>query len=369
MKSDVDIIDFATGTPLAKCLSPQLAEHFRLTPEAVLAAYDYASPAGSENLRVELLQAFGTSGLTSQNIVLTHGALQGIDLCSCAFSTDRPTVFVTDPTYREALTIFKSRGLPIETVSRTEAGGLDLKRVADHLDRGGQAMIYIVTHLNNPDGISLSETGQIELMSFSVERNIPIIEDDAYGDAYFDGRKTTTIFGCAQAINKSHLCIRIVSLSKRFMPGLRLAFLEAEETTMTKLVKSKHDFGLSPVLSAVAQSIFRHFNEVQSTMHSIRTHLSMGAEALTTACAKNGLSFIAPQGGYFLWVKVPFDNTAFLLKIARKNGVIFSIGEPFSPTNQSGYIRLSYSKEPPDRLILGADRLVTAINNAQTHGY
>ncbi len=360
-KGSSDIIDLAIGTPLAQCLSPKLYNCFYLTGDEVLGAYDYAPPEGLEALRSNLLNLWGSPSLGVENVVLTHGALQGIDLCACTFATASTKVFVTNPTYREALNIFKSRSLAVESVERTNDGELNLEPVSKHIDRGGQAFMYVITHLNNPDGLSLSHKGQQKLAYFSIERGVPVIEDDAYGDAYFDGRKTTTIFGYASASGKSHSCVRVVSLSKRFMPGLRIAFLEAENNVASKLAASKRDFGLSPVLSAITQSIVRQHNEVLATTANIRFHLACGASALVAACKEHGFSVEVPEGGFFLWVKVPFQNTSAFLNHSRASGVVFSAGEPFSPEGTSSYVRLSYGKESTDRLKLGANRLAAAI--------
>ena len=356
-----DIIDLATGTPLAQCLSPKLYNSFSLTGDEVLGAYDYAPPAGLESLRRDLLDLWGSPGIGVENVVLAHGALQGIDLCACSFAAPNTKVFVTNPTYRESLTIFKSRGLAVASVGRTENGELDLEPVAKHIDTGGKALIYVVIHINNPDGLSLSYKGQQSLAAFSIENGVPVIEDDAYGDAYFDGRKTTTVFGHATAFGRGHSCVRVVSLSKRLMPGLRIAFLEAERNIASQLAASKRDFGLSPVLSAITQSIIRQPNEVLGTTANIRSHLARGAESLVATCKEQELLFKIPEGGFFLWVRVPFQNTAAFLNHARANGVIFSTGEPFSPEGTSNHIRLSFGKESPERLKLGAKRLSAAI--------
>lgn len=357
-----DVIDLATGTPPSLCLSERYAE-LRLAREELRDVFSYTAPAGSRELRALFAKEYTVHAKSAEGVLLTHGTLGAIDMIVSTLLPERPIVFAANPSYRDALSIFRHFGLEVQPLPWANAEELDLDPLLRSARSGRPTLVYVVPTLNNPDGATLSSTSCSMLLEICLQYDLVCIEDDAYGSLLFDLGARRTVLRAGN-LGNNHRIVRVFSLSKVLMPGLRMAFVEGSEKYVGYLGLRKRDYGLSPVLSLVAQRLLSDRVGVVETEANIRQLLKRNAATLVSALNAVGLEASLPRGGYFLWVNTRTEiDTRELVNIAREHGVAFAPGEPFWIDQRRGFMRLSFARANSYEFETGAARLVNAIQS------
>jgi 2-aminoadipate transaminase len=301
-----------------------------------LATYGLTSgPQGYLALRQFLsakLKRDGDISCTADDILIVSGSLQALDLVNATLLARGDTVIVERETYQGALTRLtrlgvKTVGIPLD------GGGMRMDALADTLSdlkRRGitPKYIYTIPTVQNPTGTIMPEKRRLELLKLAEQYGVPIFEDDCYADLIWDGKRPPAI----HALSKTANVIYIGSFSKSIAPALRVGFIVAPWAAMSRMLALKTDAGSGALEQMVlAEYCTPYFaSHVPVLRRGLRAKLDTLMEALNEQFGTTA-EFEAPEGGIFLWVKLPDHvDTLKLYQAALAAGVSINPGPEWS---------------------------------------
>ena len=363
------IISFAGGLPSPKTFP--IAE-FAAACEAVLrgkgeayghAALQYAASEGYGPLR-EMVAAGLPWKIDASQVLITTGSQQGLDLIAKVLIDADSRILVETPTYLGALQAFTPMEPTVVSVASDDDGVLidDLTAKAQ-----GARFLYVLPNFQNPTGRTMSEARRAALSQRAAELGLPIIEDNPYGDLWFDAPPPLTL----TARNPAG-CVYLGSFSKVLAPGLRLGFMVAPPALMPKLLQAKqaadlHSPGFNQrMIAEVMQGGFldRHVPTIRALYKSQRDAM---LAALTREMKGLDISWNKPVGGMFLWARLPEGMSAVaLLPKAVDKGVAFVPGAAFYADNADPRtLRLSFVTASVDQINTGIAALAAVIRESK----
>jgi 2-aminoadipate transaminase len=311
-----------------------------------LATYGLQSgPQGYRRLReflVEKLKRDAGIACTADEILITSGSLQGLDLVNGLLLSRGDTVLVEEVTYAGSLSRLARLGVHAIGIP-LDREGLRLDALDAALDglkrRGIQAKyIYTIPTVQNPTGAVMGEARRLELLRLAEAHNVPVFEDDCYADLTWDGKRPPAI----HALSRSRNVIHIGSFSKTIAPALRLGFVVADWAVISRLLPLKTDAGSGAIEQMViAEYAAPHFAaHVPALARALRRKVDVLMEALAEQFG-TAAEFEAPGGGIFLWVKLPdVVDTARLAQAALAEGVAINPGFEWAADKAYGKSRL-----------------------------
>jgi len=369
-----DVISFGGGLPAPEVFP---IEEFKKASQTVLdengvEALQYSITDGYLPLREKicsLTNQYG-SNLLPENVLLTNGSQQALDLLGKIFINPGDRILVETPTYLGALQAWNSYGAEYIQLEKDEEGLVP--EAVEKALRSGPKLLYLMPNFQNPTGKTLPLERRQRIIELAEHYGVPIVEDDPYGKLRYEGEDLTPVVVLDQLKrgNGTGLdgnVIYLSTFSKTLAPGIRLAWASAPKEVIGKLINAKQgtDLNTSAFLQMVAYEIIKG-NFLEEHMKVIceafgRRRLLM-LEALEEFFP-DGVRWTKPQGGMFLWVSLPEGmSTTELFNIAIKQKVAFVPGVPFYP-NQGGEntMRLNFSNATDENLVEGMKRLGTAV--------
>jgi 2-aminoadipate transaminase len=310
-----------------------------------LATYGLASgPQGYRPLRDFLaLKLKRTAGIscTADEILVTSGSLQALDLVNGILLNRGDTVIVEQASYQGALTRLTrlgvhAVGIPLDSdgmrIDALAAALGDLKR------RGVRPKyIYTIPTVQNPTGTILSEARRLDMLRLASEYGVPIFEDDCYADLIWDGMRPPALY----SLSKSGGVMHIGSFSKSIAPALRVGYIVADWPLIARMLAIKTDAG-SGALEQMVLGEFcpAHFDEhVPQLTRGLRLKLETLMDALNEQFG-TAAEFEDPKGGIFLWVKLPDEvDTLKLYQPALAAGVAINPGPEWATDKSYGKSR------------------------------
>ena len=382
------IISFAGGLPSPKTFP--IAE-FAAACEKVLrgkgeaygqAALQYAASEGYGPLR-DLVVAGLPWTVDASQVLITTGSQQGLDLIAKVLIDAGSRILVETPTYLGALQAFTPMEPEVVSVA-SDAEGLD---VADLLGKVGAAgdhgritanaggdvregrarFLYVLPNFQNPTGRTMTEARRAALSKAAAEAGLPIVEDNPYGDLWFDAPPPLPL-----TARNPEGCVYLGSFSKVLAPGLRLGFMVAPAALMPKLLQAKqaadlHSPGFNQrMIAEVMQDGFldRHVPTIRALYKSQRDAM---LAALSREMKGLDMTWNTPAGGMFLWARLPAGMSAVaLLPKAVDKGVAFVPGAAFYADNADPRtLRLSFVTASVEQINTGIAVLAAAIRDTK----
>jgi 2-aminoadipate transaminase len=306
---------------------------------STLATYGLESgPLGYRALReflvAKLARDAGIS-CTRDEILITSGSLQAIDLVNGVLLAPGDTVLIEQETYQGALTRLARLGVEAVGIP-LDQGGLRLDALATALDELKHRnirpkYIYTIPTVQNPTGTIMAEQRRRELLALAETHGVPIFEDDCYADLIWDGRRPPALY----AMSRHGGVIHIGSFSKSIAPALRVGFIVAGWEMLARILALKTDAGSGALEQMVlAEYCAAHFTEhVPQLTRALRAKLETLMESLAEQFG-TAAEFDEPAGGIFLWVKLPDRvDTQKLAAAALASGVAINPGPEWSTDN------------------------------------
>ena len=374
------LISFAGGVPSpATFPSEQLAEiAARLIREQGDRVLQYGTTKGNARLAdlvTARLHRRGIGWASPEGTLITSGSQQGLDLVARVLVDPGDIVFVELPSYIGGLASFWAAGAELRGV-RLERDGIDLAslehEVSTARSEGRTArVLYTIPTFQNPSGITATARSRAELVELAERLNLTIIEDDPYGEVYFDAEAPPA--SPIASLAPSDRVIYCGSLSKVLCPGLRTAWTVADPrlTKRLELAKEAADLCSSSLDQAIAAEALAD-GLVDDRLPEIRAFYAARCGAMLDALgesAPQGFSWTEPTGGLFVWVDLPegIDATACLER-AVDAGVAYVPGAPFFVDGRrENSLRLAFSKEDPDAIKRGISTLVSVLGTGGGH--
>ena len=370
------IISFAGGFPDSAMFD---VEGIRAASNAALdeepgASLQYGATEGYNPLR-EQLAAFmtskGATALTSDNLIVTTGSQQGLDLLGKTLISPGDKVIVEGPTFLATIQCFRLYGAELISAPIDENGvkteELE-KLIAEHKPK----FVYLIPTFGNPSGVMLSLERRKAVLEMAVKHQTLIVEDDPYGDLYFGDAPPPSLLNLSATVPGSReLLVHCGSLSKVLSPGLRVGWMIAPAELLGKATMCKQfsDAHTSTFAQATAAQYLKA-GRMPGTLANVRKVYAERAQAMGDALRKelgDAIEFVQPQGGLFVWArltgadgKVADGNV--LAKRAIEKGVAFVPGTPFYCANpDSATLRLSFATADVDKIREGVARLGQAL--------
>ena len=359
-----DLISFAGGLPAME-LFP--VEESRVAAERAVAAegaaaFQYGPSVGYAPLREYLAGEMGRRGITCDpdDIFLTSGSQQSLDLLSRAFLNPGDAVVVETPTYLTAIRVFQAVGAEMIAVPMDE-GGIVVERLAELFDHYRPKMLYTIPNFQNPTGVTLAAERRQALAELAARYGVLVVEDDPYGQIRYAGAHLPPI----KTYDREGQVIYVGTLSKTVAPGLRVGWAVIEPSLVEPMIAMKQvaDTMSSTFDQRLAYEYLRTGTNPAHVAH-VREVYRERYQAMDEALHAHmpaGFRWTHPEGGMFLWVTGPDDlNTMALVDEAMARGVLYVPGEDFYPdASGKNTMRLSFSASDPERIrrgiaILGA---------------
>lgn len=345
-----DIISFAGGLP-----SPQgfpiseIADAYQQVLAASgKSALQYGPTEGYAPLRAwvaDYLKSTGADDVSPDEVLIVSGSQQALDMLGKLFIDPGSKVLVEAPSYLGALQSF-SMFEPAYASVPTDEGGVIPEKITEALAAGAR-FIYALPNFQNPTGLTLNLERRQALVERCAALQLPIIEDDPYGELRYAGEPLPGLLGLGRAVGAT--VIRLGTFSKVLAPGLRLGYIVAPRPIIAKLVQIKQATDLhtaSVTQMAVYETIKSGF---------LTKHLPVVRELYKQQCGfmldamdehfPKTTSWTRPEGGMFIWVTLPahIDGTELLARAIERK-VAFVPGAPFfaSPDAPTNTLRLSF---------------------------
>ena len=358
------IISFAGGLPSSKTFP--VAE-FTAACQQVLTtdpqgALQYASSEGFAPLRQMVADRLPWDVDPAQ-VLITTGSQQGLDLVAKILIDADSRVLVETPTYLGALQAFTPMEPEVLSVASDDEG-VDLTDLAGKVGSGASKarFLYVLPNFQNPTGRTMSEARRAALVAMAAELGLPLIEDNPYGDLWFDTPPPAPL-----TARNPEGCIYMGSFSKVLAPGLRMGFVVAPKVMYPKLLQAKqaadlHSPGFNQrMITEVMKDGFldRHIPTIRALYKGQR-------DAMLAALKKDmpaDVTWNSPDGGMFLWARLPEGmNAQELLPLAVDKGVAFVPGAAFyNDHGDPRTMRLSFVTPDGDEIRKGVAALAAAI--------
>lgn len=370
------IISFAGGFPDSAMFDVDGIKEASLKAltEEPGAALQYGATEGYNPLREQLaafMTAKGASSLAPEDLIVTTGSQQALDLLGKTLISPGDKVIVEGPTFLATIQCFRLYGAELISAP-IDANGVKTdeleKLIAEHQPK----FVYLIPTFGNPSGAMLSLERRKAVLQMAVKHQTLIVEDDPYGDLYFGEAPPPSLLNLSASVPGSReLLVHCGSLSKVLSPGLRVGWMIAPAELLGKATMCKQfsDAHTSTFAQGTAAQYLKA-GRMPATLAKVRAVYAERAQALGDALRKDlgdAIDFVQPQGGLFVWArltgaggKVADGNV--LAKRAIDKGVAFVPGTPFYCANPDhATLRLSFATADVEKIREGVARLAQAL--------
>ena len=329
-------------------------------------ALSYEVPEGYLPLRVAVRDYVRAIGIECRHddVLITGGAQQAIDLVLQSLMSDGETLVTASPTYLGIMDIAAARRVHIHGIPIDEEG-IRIDALANALDDVRPRLIYVMPSYQNPTGHLMPMYRRRQLIRLAEEHGIPILEDEVYREFRFDGEALPPL----KALDESGVVIHANAFTKMLLPGMRIGYLIAAEPYYQRLVRVKQAADIST--SGLNQRTIHLMLErgiLAKQLERNRLELRRRRDAALAAAERHlpaGSSWYSPGGGLYLWVELPADgpSAAETFISAIQHDVAFAIGSMFYTSDGGSHaMRLNYGIHKPDAIFEGFKRIGAAWN-------
>jgi 2-aminoadipate transaminase len=363
-----DIISFAGGLPDPHAFP---VDEVRQASERVLRnhasrAFQYSTTEGITELREAVSVYLGKQNMDvdPDDILITNGSQQGLDLLGRVLLDPKDTVLVSNPSYLGALQAFNFFDVNYAGAASDNDGVLpdELDDNLTRLKREGvhPKFMYLVPTFQNPSGTVIPESRRRKIIDLAHEHDLLIVEDDPYGKLRFDGDEVPTM----KSMDKEDRVLYLGTFSKILVPGFRLAWTAGPKDLVHKMVVSKQSVDLCT--NAYTQFIAADMlaggvieRHLPNIINTYRTKRDAMLKAMDAHFPTDGVSWTKTQGGMFTWANMPPRvDTVKMLETAIEQKVAFVPGKPFFVGDKGqNTMRLNFTHPTVENIHTGIERL------------
>lgn len=311
-------------------------------------------PPGNEELRRQLALRYLAQGATvsPQEIIITSGAMEGLNLCLQAVTQPGDLIAIESPTFYAGLQASERLGLKVIEIPSHPRDGVNLAALADALRHHPIKACLFMLNFANPTGSRVPDESKKALLALLRQHDVPLIEDDVYAELYFGPHAPL----CSKAEDSTGLVMHVSSFSKCLAPGYRIGWVAAGRYAR-QIQRQKLSLSLAttiPVQIAVADYLKQ--GGFDNHLRHLRQTLAMQEAVLAQAVERHfpaGTKLARPEGGYFLWLELAARvDTLLLHQQALTHGISIAPGPIFSAKREfSHYLRLNFGHPGSERLM------------------
>ena len=365
------VISFGGGLPSPETFPVMELEEItcELLRKKGAVALQYGPTEGEVSLREEIAKLMNRekSGVTPDNVLVTSGSQQGLDVVAKVFLDPGDIVLMELPSYIGGLQAFSAYRAKMIGVPQDDEGLKTdlLEKALARLAKKGRKpkFIYVVPDFQNPSGITMTLERRKRVLELAREYEVPIIEDSPYRDLRFTGKSIPMIF----SLDKENYVIALGTFSKLLCPGLRLAWITAPSEWMERMVVAKQSMDLSsPIFTQLMVAEYLKRGLLPQQIERIRRLYARKRDVMLNALERfmpEGVEWTKPEGGLFLWVKLPKKMSASdLFPKAVENKVAYVVGSAFHCNGKGqNTMRLNFSYPTEEQIDEGIGRLAKMI--------
>lgn len=338
-------------------------------------ALQYGATEGFGPLREQLAAFMATKGakdVAPEQLIVTTGSQQALDLLGKCMVSPGDKVIVEGPTFLATIQCFRLYGAEVISAP-VDGNGVIVEELEKLIAEHQPKLVYLIPTFGNPSGATLSLERRKRVLELAVKYQTLVVEDDPYGDLYFDAPPPASLLALSPEVPGSREWLaHCGSLSKVLSPGLRIGWLIANPELLAKAVMCKQfsDAHTSTFAQATAAQ-YLQAGHMPATLAKVRKVYASRAKAMMDALRSelgDAVAFTEPQGGLFLWVRLTgkggkLADANELAKRAIEQGVAFVPGAPFFSQNPDvSTLRLSFATADEDKIREGVARLAKALN-------
>ena len=366
-----EVISFAGGLP-----APELfpIEEIRAVNNYVLdrcgeQALQYTTTEGWQPLRKWIAERMNTQLGTSfcdENIMITHGSQQALDLSGKVFLDEGDVVLCESPTYLAAISAFKAYGCHFVEIDTDDEGMIPASLEKALKEYPAAKLIYIIPNFQNPTGKTWSLERRKQAAELSAKYRVAVIEDNPYGELRYEGDFLTSV----KSFDRSGSVICTGTFSKIFCPGYRIGWIAGDAEVIRKyvLVKQGADLQCNTIAQIVISAYLDQYDidaHIDKIREVYRRRRDTAIEAITRYFPSDTL-FTRPEGGLFLWVELnEAINTTELLERCIAENVAFVPGYSFFPNKcRLNTLRINFSNTPEEKIEEGLARIGHVLKQA-----
>lgn len=362
-----DMISFAGGLPAEESFP---AEQIRKATELVLQsdsgkALQYGPSLGYDPLRESIANRMNRmvkTNFTKDNILITCGSQQGLDMLCRLFCNKGDTVVVEKPSYLGAITAFNLSQVNYVEIPG-DGKGMIMSELKKALDTHDVRLIYIVTDFQNPTGITWSRERREEFMALVDEYEVPVIEDNPYGELRYEGEYLPSL----NSFDTKGLVCSLGTFSKTFAPGMRLGWIAANPLFIEKcdLLKQNMDLSTAPFTQRICAAWLENF-DFDAHVQEIKNLYKSRRDAMLSAIDEffpKEVQHTYPEGGLFIWCTLPeYMKSRHILQQCIEQKVAFVPGEAFfTSEGNTNFFRLNYSCNNEEVIRVGIRRIADVL--------
>ncbi|NQX59189.1 PLP-dependent aminotransferase family protein [Paenibacillus qinlingensis] len=365
------IISFAGGLPAEEFFPlDAVSEAFTRVVGGGKSALQYGLTEGYKPLRESLCKRMAAKNMlvTPDEMLLTTGSQQAIDLLTRVYIDEGDVILVESPTYLAAIQVFQAKGAKIYSVD-SDSDGMILDDLSAKIAKHNPKMVYVIPTFSNPAGRAWSLERRQGLLDICRGADVLILEDDPYGEIQFDESESyPTVYSLGGKAEGGNV-VYTSTFSKTVAPAFRTGWVMGDESLIRQVARFKQsaDLHSSTIDQQTLYHLLEHFD--------LDAHISLIREqyldrmkfmsGLLKELNWPGLKWEEPKGGMFIWVELPEQiNAADLLKIAVKEGVAFVPGATFyAESPQYNTMRLNYTHTDKETTVLGMKKLAKAMES------
>lgn len=358
-KKHDDPVYFGDGAPAPELIPVERMQHalgqaFAEGP----AAFGYGDQQGYLPLRELIADRVGRRGITASvnDILVTSGSTQAIDLACRTFFEPGDAVIVEHPTFLGALEIFELAQVEIISVDMDDDGmRMDALQQALEMHPHVKA-VYTIPTFHNPTGATLPLDRRQRMVDLAREHNVVILEDDPYGELHYRGESVAPLRALDDQV------VYLGTFSKTIAPGIRVGFAIAPGDVLARMlaIREVTDISNDRLTMRLVYYTARDFldNHVERARDAYRSRLDAMLAALDEQMPAS-VTWSRPDGGFFVWITLPdsLDAQAFEDAAAKNGAIVFPGAWFYADKRGANTVRLSFSTVPEDRIRLGISRL------------
>jgi len=361
-----DVLSFAGGLPAPELFPVEAiaAAHAEVLASAGGAALQYSTTEGYGPLRDWIAGHLQRRGIAARadELLVTSGSQQGIDLVARIFLDPGDVVLVENPTYLAAIQAFAAYEVQLVAVP-SDDGGMQVEHLPALIAAHRPKLIYLVPSFQNPRGTTLSQDRRARLAEIAAAHRVVVLEDDPYGELSFAGPAPRPV--AAHGLGN---ILYLSTFSKTLAPGLRIGWIWGDAALIRKatIAKQAADLQTATLSQRATVALLRTFDYAGHVAHICGVYRERCQTMLDALAAHlpAGCRWVAPQGGMFVWLQLPGGlraDAVFPAAVARK--VAFVPGQAFFIADlRHDFIRLNYSNRPPALITEGMQRLGAVIH-------
>ena len=370
LTEDASIISFAGGLPAPELFPTEelQAVCVKVLQEEGGSALQYSATEGYKPLRKKIAERMTRQGMkvAADDVLITSGSQQGLEFSGRIFLNEGDIVICESPSYLGALNAFNVYRPKFVEITMDDDGMIidDLEKALEE-NHEKTKFIYVIPEFQNPTGRTMSLERRKRLIELAYKYDIPIVEDNPYGELRFEGEVIPSI----KSLDTKGLVIHLGTFSKIFCPGYRLGWVVANPEILSKYITVKQGADLQS--STISQREVNRYMEMYSLDEHVekikalyRKRKNLMVQTMKEEFPKT-VTFTNPQGGLFTWLDLPEGvDAAEVFKLAIAQKVAFVPGEPFYPNGgHANHARLNFSSMPEDKIVEGIKRLGKVLKN------